>query len=266
MYDSFNRDIYYLRISITDKCNLRCTYCMPEDGVTPLKHSSLLTYEQIAAITKSAVGLSFRKFRLTGGEPLVRRGVVDLVSMLKSIEGVDFLGMTTNGLLLPRFAGDLKKSGLDSLNISLDTLDPEFYRKITRKGNIEDVFAGIEAAKNAGFDKIKINMVVTEETRDNELASMKKFTLENGLILQRIRQYSLLQIKSDEQMYERPPSCGACNRIRLTHDGFLKSCLHGNQEIPVDFNDIKGSIIKTIHSKPFEGQTCTNRDMNSIGG
>lgn len=266
MYDSFKREIYYLRISVTDKCNLRCTYCMPEEGVPALKHSSLLTFEQIAEITKSAVSLSFRKFRLTGGEPLVRRGIADLVRMMKEIEGVEFLGMTTNGVLLPQFAPQLKSSGLDSLNISLDTLDPDLYHTITRIGNIEAVFKGINAAQEAGFDKIKINMVVTDETTDEELATMQEFTLAKGLTLQRIRQYSLLTPKSDEPVYERPPKCGACNRIRLTHDGFLKSCLHGNQEIPVDFEDIAGSLMKTINSKPFVGQTCTNREINSIGG
>ncbi len=266
MLDSFNRSIYYLRISITDKCNLRCTYCMGEEGVSLLSHSRLLSFEQIARIVEAAAGLGFWKFRLTGGEPLVRRGVVTLVKMIRGIGGVGHLGMTTNGILLPEFASSLKQAGLDSLNISIDTLDPEKYHRITRWGKLSDAVAGVEAAVRAGFDRIKINMVVGDDTGADEVAEMEDFCRDRGLSLQRIRHYSLLAPKVDEPVYERPPRCGSCNRIRLTHDGFLKSCLHGEEEIPVDFSDITASIEKTIRGKPLQGYTCTNRDMQSIGG
>ncbi len=266
MRDSFNREIMYLRISVTDKCNLRCTYCMPPEGVPVLDHADLLSFEEITAIVRAATGLGFRKFRLTGGEPLVRRGITELVRMLKGIREVETLGMTTNGILLPRYAAGLKEAGLDSLNISLDTLDPALYAKITRCGKLEDALEGVQAAKKAGFDRIKINMVVGKETAGGELEAMGEFCRANGLLLQRIRQYSLLESKSDEMQYERPPACGACNRIRLTADGYLKSCLHSDEELKVDMDDIEGSLMAAVRSKPVNGFSHTTRPMNKIGG
>jgi len=144
MFDSYKRDIRYLRISITDKCNLRCTYCMPEEGVKALNHSDLLSFEQITEIVREAVKIGFTKIRLTGGEPLVRNGVVSLVEMIHGVEGVEFLGMTSNALLLPEFARPLKKAGLDALNLSLDTLNPEKYAELTRWGSLESALNGID--------------------------------------------------------------------------------------------------------------------------
>ena len=134
MYDSYNREITYLRISVTDKCNLRCRYCMPEEGVPVRRHEEFLSFEEITAVVRAAVKLGVTKVRLTGGEPLVKRGIVDLVRMVRSVEGLRHLAMTTNGTLLARFAGELKAAGLDSVNVSLDTLDPERYRHLTRGG------------------------------------------------------------------------------------------------------------------------------------
>ena len=129
--DNFGREIDYMRISVTDRCNYRCMYCMPEEGVTDVGHDSILTYEEIAEIVRAAVGLGFRKFRLTGGEPLVRKDIVRLVEMLKGIEGVETLSMTTNGALLADYAPALAKAGLDSVNISLDSLRYSRYKEIT---------------------------------------------------------------------------------------------------------------------------------------
>lgn len=266
MYDSYKREIYYLRISVTDKCNLRCTYCMPAEGVPPLEHADLLSFEEITAVVEEAVKLGFRKIRLTGGEPLVRKGIVDLVRMIKAVEGVEYLGMTTNGILLDRFAADLKAAGLDGINISLDTLDPERYREITRVGSIEEALRGVDAAAAAGFAKRKINMVIPDEPDDIGLEKMRVFCEEKGFQLQRIRQYSLMRTKGEEPVYERPPRCGNCNRLRLTCDGYLKPCLHSNTEIKVDFSDVAASIEKAVAGKPMRGHECTGRGMVSIGG
>ena len=160
MRDPFGREISYLRISVTDRCNLRCRYCMPAEGVKPLAHEDILRFEQIVEVAAEAIRFGFRKFRLTGGEPLVRRGVEDLVAMLAGLDGVEDLAMTTNGTLLAGRAEALKAAGLGRVNVSLDAIDPERYRHITRGGNVADAIAGIEAAIAAGLTPVKINCVV----------------------------------------------------------------------------------------------------------
>jgi len=272
MFDSFNRDIRYLRISITDKCNLRCTYCMPEEGVKAMSHSDLLSFEQITEIVREAVKIGFVKIRLTGGEPLVRNGVVKLVEMIHGVEGVAFIGMTSNALLLPEFARPLKKAGLEALNLSLDTLDPEKYAEITRWGSLESALMGIDAARDAGFENIKINMVISEKTSLEEIAAMKDFCRGRGLTLQKIRQYSLVENKLDHettaslQSFDRPLSCGLCDKLRLTCDGYLKPCLHSNREIKVNLEDIGSSLREAVWAKPVSGEVCSNRNMVEIGG
>lgn len=173
MEDKFGRTIDYLRISITDKCNLRCIYCMPAEGVKLISHDEILRIEEIAQIVRVAAELGVRNVRLTGGEPLVRRGVVDLVRMISQTPGIEDVSLTTNGLLLPKMAADLKAAGLSRVNISLDTLDPEQYHYITRIGNIDSVLAGIDAALETGFDPVKINMVVVRRLNQDFLAFAK---------------------------------------------------------------------------------------------
>lgn len=266
MLDRFNREITYLRISVTDKCNLRCTYCMPAEGIPLKKHKEIMSFEDIVKTAEAAAALGIKKIRLTGGEPLVRKGIVDLVEMLSRIEGIEHLAMTTNGFYLDTMAKPLRQAGLNSVNISLDTLNPERYRKITRVGEISSVLKGIEAAKEAGFDKIKINMVVMNDTSDEEIRELRAFCGDRGLILQMINHYELSQEKVNAYTYDRPPKCSVCNRIRLTADGFLKPCLHSNQEIPLNMEDLQESIKKAILDKPANGQVCTNRSMVEIGG
>jgi cyclic pyranopterin phosphate synthase len=266
MRDSFGRDINYLRVSVTDKCNLRCTYCMPESGIPLVPHSSIISFEQIAEVAAAAVTIGIKKIRLTGGEPLVRRGIVDLVAMLARVPGIETLAMTTNGTLLPQFALPLKAAGLHRLNISLDTLDPDRFARITRVGNLASVLEGVEAAKNAGFTGTKLNMVVQDKTTHAEIEAMSRFCVEHGLEFQRIIEYNLTQTKQDGGHYERPLPCDVCNRLRLLSNGSLKPCLHSNDEIPVDFDDIRGSLLKAINLKPLFGTACTNRPMVQIGG
>lgn len=183
MNDSFNRKIDYLRISITDRCNLRCLYCMPEEGVARVKHSEVLRYEEIEAVVRAAAELGINKIRLTGGEPLVRPAVVDLVRMLKCIDGVDSISMTTNAILLADLAAPLADAGLDRVNISLDTLQPEAFKQITRLGDIDSVFAGIDAARKAGLSPVKINTVVIRGFNDPEIIDLAEWALQNKLHL-----------------------------------------------------------------------------------
>ncbi len=177
-FDAYDRPIQYLRVSVTDRCNLRCVYCMPEEGVAKFSHQDILRHEEIVRIVRIAVETGFVHIRLTGGEPLVRKGIVELVAELARIPGLDDLSMTTNGILLRQYAEPLARAGLRRINLSLDTLRPERFRQITRWGNLEDVLAGREAALAAGLRPVKINMVVVRGMNDDEVVDMARMTLQ----------------------------------------------------------------------------------------
>ena len=176
MKDNYGRKIDYLRISLTDRCNLRCIYCMPEEGVPFRSHESVLRIEEIADFTRRAVKAGIRRVRLTGGEPLVRKGVVDLIREINDIPEIEDISLTTNGILLPKMASELRDAGLTRVNISLDTLDPAQFSYVTRLGKIEDVFAGIDAAFEHGFDPVKINAVAVRGL-DQDFFAFAKLTL-----------------------------------------------------------------------------------------
>ncbi len=178
MMDRYQRRIDYLRISITDRCNLRCVYCMPEEGVTPLQHEDVLRYEEIVRLVEIGASLGIRHLRLTGGEPLVRKGVVKLVHLLRQVPGIETVTMTTNGIALAGMAHALAQAGLARVNVSLDTLRPERYRAITRWGKLQDALAGIEAALEAGLTPLKINNVVARGLNDDEAVDFARMTLE----------------------------------------------------------------------------------------
>ena len=268
MYDKFNRRIDYLRISVTDRCNLRCTYCMPAEGVVPKSHHDILSYEKILEVVNEAISLGIKKVRLTGGEPLVRKGILFLVQQLKKLPGLEELTLTTNGVLLAEMAHSLKKAGIDRINISLDTLDPGKYKELTRIGDIKNVLRGIEAVIEAGFENSKINMVLIPGINENEVEAMQAFCSGKGFALQRINHYSLTNIESIDRTYaaERPLKCERCNRIRLTADGKLKPCLFSDIEIPLDFNNLKQSLGSAIQCKPESGTTNVTRQNWQIGG
>ena len=173
MKDAHGRVIDYLRISLTDRCNFRCIYCMPEDGVCQLAHDDILRIEDIERLVRVAASIGIKSIRLTGGEPLVRKGVVDLVSAITATPGIENVSMTTNGVLLPAMADDLKRAGLSRVNVSLDTLDEPQFREITRVGKLEDTLAGIEAALAAGFDPVKVNAVTVRSLGQDFLAFAK---------------------------------------------------------------------------------------------
>jgi cyclic pyranopterin phosphate synthase len=181
--DRFGRKVTYLRISITDRCNFRCVYCMPADGIPHAPRDEVLSYEEVCELVEVFAAEGVNRVRITGGEPLVRADVPRLVEMLKGIDGIDKVAMTTNAFLLRRYAQELRDAGLDSLNISLDTLDPDRFKEITRVGSLERVLDGIEAAREAGFDQIKLNAVIVGGFNDDEMPDLVRFALERGLIM-----------------------------------------------------------------------------------
>jgi GTP 3',8-cyclase len=265
MRDAFGREINYLRISVTDRCNLRCRYCMPEAGIDLLPRSEILSYEQITEIARVAVRMGIRKIRLTGGEPLVRKGVPELVRALRPIRGLGIIGMTTNGTMLAPLAAELATAGLDSVNISLDTLDPARYRFITRGGEIERALEGIRAAISARM-AVKLNMVVSEEITKEEISALRDFAFSLGISVQTISRYSLQDKKKDGYVTDRPPSCSGCNRIRLLPNGVVRSCLHSDIDFKIDFNDIERSIAAAILAKPMRGLVSSTVSVGQIGG
>ncbi|MBQ6504616.1 MAG: GTP 3',8-cyclase MoaA [Flexilinea sp.] len=273
MKDQFNRTIDYLRISVTDRCDFRCRYCMPENGITKRRHADILTLEEIAEIADAFIDLGISKIRLTGGEPLVRKGIAELCRQLKSNHFLKELALTTNGTLLPQYADILKNSGVDRLNISLDTLREDRFRSITRVGNLRETLKGIEAAERAGFTGTKINTVLIGGFNDDEITDLVGLTRDRDLtvrfielmpigeaarwpgtafmdanvVTERVPELQYLGSDGVAELYRLPGAvgtvglirplshsfCGACSRIRLTADGMLKPCLHSDLEIPL---------------------------------
>ncbi len=178
MQDQYGRDIRDLRISLTDRCNLRCVYCMPAEGIDFRPSEELLQDDELVLLVRVAAELGVRKVRLTGGEPTVRPGLVELVESISAIRGIEDIAMTTNGLLLEYLAAPLAEAGLRRINVSLDTMDPEKYRRITRGGRVEKVLAGITAAERAGLAPIKLNAVVVRGFNENDVVSLAALTLE----------------------------------------------------------------------------------------
>jgi cyclic pyranopterin phosphate synthase len=178
--DSFGRSINYLRVSVTDRCNLRCLYCMPPEGVAQIPHSEIISYEEIRTVAQAAAELGIDKIRLTGGEPLVRAELPELIKMLSQIEGIRELSLTTNGTLLKKYALELKQAGLSRVNVSLDTLKTDRFQYITRLGRLKDVLEGIEAAEEAGFKPVKINTVVMRGINDDEILDFARMTCDTG--------------------------------------------------------------------------------------
>ena len=176
MIDTYGRQITYLRLSVTELCNLRCRYCMPEDGVCKKRHEDMLTQEEMIMAIRAAAALGVRKLRITGGEPLVKSNIVELCRAAAAVKGIEDVCLTTNGTLLPKLAAPLRAAGVRRLNISLDTLDAEKFRYITRIGKLEDAVAGIEAALAAGFEKIKINSVLIGGFNDDEIPALAALT------------------------------------------------------------------------------------------
>jgi len=314
------RVINYLRVSVTDLCNYRCTYCMPPKGVRRLSHSEILTFEEICSVVSAAVPLGINRIRLTGGEPLVRRGMVGLVEMLVRLPGIEEVYLTTNGSLLDTFASDLRRSGLSRVNISLDSLRPERFHEITRGGNLADVWRGIEAARRAGFKPIKLNVVVIKGVNDDEIEDFAAFTREHPFEVrfieympfgpsETLKDYTCVtaeevkkrisalgdltrlpgaslsgpavryKLEGAEGVLGFIPAmshsfCSTCNRIRLTADGRLLSCLFSGRSIDVKSllrsgagtEKIADAVQLAIESKPSAHPGHCESFMSSIGG
>ena len=176
MIDTYGRQITYLRLSVTELCNLRCRYCMPEDGVCKKRHEEMLTQEEMIMAIRAAAALGIRKLRITGGEPLVKSNIVELCRAAAAVDGIEEICLTTNGTLLPKLAAPLREAGIRRLNISLDTLDAEKFHYITRIGTLGDALAGIDAALAAGFEKVKINSVLIGGFNDDEIPVLAALT------------------------------------------------------------------------------------------
>lgn len=183
MLDRLGRNITYLRISVTDKCNLRCRYCMPQEGVCRKSHADMMTEDEFVDAVRAAAANGITKVRITGGEPLVKKNIVSICRRTAQVPGIREVCLTTNGLLLPRLAGELKAAGVKRLNLSLDTLKPEKYAYITRVGTLEDFRAGLDAALEAGFEKLKINTVLIGGFNDDEIEDLARLTMEHPLDL-----------------------------------------------------------------------------------
>jgi GTP 3',8-cyclase len=294
--DTFGRSVSYLRISVTDRCNLRCVYCMPAEGVPWRDRSEILTFEEIERFTTVAAAEGISKIRLTGGEPLVRTGIADLVRRLRAIDGIDSIALTTNGAILTRLAGDLAEAGLDAVNVSLVSLDPNLYSRVTRGGRLGDALDGIEAALAARIRTVKLNVVVVRSLEQDPLA-FARLTFDRPVHVRFIEYMpvgdgddcgpgdgsgtwnraehipsheTLARLNADAtasglgglvplQGNEAPagsgpatyyrfagaagtigfisalsePFCNTCNRLRLTADGKLRTCLFSDDELDV---------------------------------
>ncbi len=323
--DSYQRKIDYLRLSITDRCNLRCTYCMPEKGVPQLSHEEILSYEEILHLVRIVTRMGITKVRITGGEPLARRDILFLCASIASTPGIKSISLTTNGLLLPQFAQALFVAGIKRINISLDTLNPEKYALITRRDCFEQVWAGIRAAQETGYAPIKLNTVVMQGINDDEIEDLACLTyhfpfevrfiefmpfqsdeghewyLSAARILERLAKVSrLLPAESENsngpaRLYRFPNAlgkigvispisehfCHTCNRLRITADGKLRTCLFSMEETDLKTplrqgasdREITEKIRAAIKRKPEKHELdnrmlrkCISRPMVRIGG
>jgi len=328
LVDSCGRKIDYLRISITDHCNLKCYYCTPFSGRSHLKRSEILSYEELLKVVAAAVDIGITKVRITGGEPLVRKGLVQFCRMLSDINGLKSLSLTTNGIYLEDMAEPLFKAGIRRINISLDTLKPERFVKISGYNWLSRVLAGIKSAEQTGMQPIKINTVVMRGINDDEIEDLARLTLDKPYhvrfielmptdspacgnyeslfipveeFMKKINQMDRVQIEPATDSFGparlcRLPGalgkvgfiapiswhfCGSCNRLRLTADGKIKTCLFSREEIDIKTplrtgatqNDIISIFKQAVAEKPSghhlnakDHQNACQRAMRAIGG
>lgn len=265
MRDPFDREITYLRISVTDRCNLRCAYCMPEEGVHWIPHQDILSFEEIADFTKIAVGTGITKVRLTGGEPLTRKGVVSLVAMLAAIRGIEDLAMTTNGLLLAAYAPELREAGLMRINASLDTIDPVRFREITRRDGLDAVITGIREARRLDIP-LKINTVIDRSPDEPDAAGVAAWAAAEGLPIRFIRRMDLAHGEFYGVIGGSGGDCAHCNRIRLLANGLVKPCLFSDLGFSMRELGAAEAIRRAIAAKPVKGTCNSMGSFHNIGG
>lgn len=266
MNDGFGRAIDYLRISITDRCNLRCIYCRPVQGFRLLRHEDILSFEEITEVARVAARLGFRKLRITGGEPLVRRNVVRLVELLAAIPGIQDLAMTTNGTLLPRHARALAAAGLQRVNVSLDAIRPERYAELTRGGDVREALAGIAAAREVGLTPVKLNCVVEESSAETDARDVAAFARREGCEARFIRRMNMETGHFAVVEGGNGGDCQRCNRLRLTSDGRIMPCLFSDVSFRVRELGAEEAILGAVRDKPEAGGPCTHGWMRGIGG
>jgi cyclic pyranopterin phosphate synthase len=317
MKDGMGRSINYLRISVIDKCNLRCTYCMPVEGFEWIPKSEILRYEEIQAIVREMAGMGLRRVRITGGEPLVRQDLPELVRQLRTIPEIDDIALSTNAILLPRFATELRLAGVDRVNISLDTLRRDRFEEIARRPVrlFDETMQGIEAAERAGFAPIKINTVLLRGLNDDEVADFARVTRtkpwhvrfielmpvgENLHLADRFigtdevleRLLDIDELLPDEGPPGNGPAryyrfagapgsvgvitplshnyCDSCNRLRLTADGRLRTCLFGNHEVDLktplrSTGSVRAAVEGALTDKPERHLLVMGSDTGSGG-
>ena len=265
MLDRYNREITYLRISVTDRCNLRCRYCMPEQGADTMAKEDILSFETITKVAKQAARLGVKRIRLTGGEPLIRTGIVQLVSLISDIKQIEEVTLTTNGILLPTYAKALKEAGLSRVNISLDTLDKDKFKWLTRGGELTDVLNGIEAAKKAKLWPIKLNCVVRDSSDEPDARSVKEFAKLNGLNVRYIHQMNMATGHFSQVEGGDGGNCLTCNRLRLTANGDFKPCLFNEAHFNIRYGIVE-AMQQAIESKPQSGTYNKSGKFYQIGG
>jgi len=266
MLDRYNRNIKYLRISVTDRCNFRCTYCMPAEGVDLMPNEEILTFEEITDFTKLAVSMGVTKVRITGGEPLVRKDIIELIKMIGAIPGIKDFGLTTNGVYLTKYAQQLADAGLNRVNVSMDTTDPEKFKKFSRVGNIESVYKGIEAAKKAGLLPIKINCVIKKSESEPDAMMVAKYCEDNDLQIRYIRQMDLSKGSFWRVKGGEGGACGICTRLRLTANGLLRPCLFSDLQYDIRKLGHKRAIMLAVGNKPEYGTINRKNGFSNIGG
>jgi len=239
---------------------------MPQEGVELLKHEDILSFEEITEITKAAVAMGITKVRITGGEPLVRRGIVELVRAIGAIDGIADFAMTTNGILLSEYAQSLADAGLHRVNISLDTVNPDRYKKITQLGSLEHVFNGIKAAQKAGLAPIKINCVIGKFSHESDAEAVKEFGRKNGIAVRIIRQMTFETGSFAIVEGGSGGDCPRCNRLRLSSDGKIRPCLFSDMYFDVRSLGACEAIRQALANKPDAGGLCQNAKMHRIGG
>ncbi len=330
--DTYDRAFTYLRISVTDLCNLRCVYCMPEEGVAWLPREEILRFEEIISVVEAAASCGVHKIRITGGEPLIRKGLSDLIAMIANVQGITDLSMTTNGTLLAEHIEKLKTAGLQRVNISLDTLDPEKFKRIARRGELTDVLDGIAAAESQNLHPVKLNMVVLKGVNDDEIEAFASLTNTHRVQVRFIEVMPVGEVRdcaaisnpgthtagtevrsriekrfggllpaytngrsSDPaRLWKIPGStgmigfvdamssafCARCNRLRLTADGKLRSCLLQGGEVDVrsilrsdQGSKLRQRLIAAFRHAAYEkpefytlGSGSAPGAMNRIGG
>ncbi len=239
---------------------------MPEEGIRLLKHADILSFEEIVDVVKYCTSLVIKKIRITGGEPLVRKGIVELVEMLAAIEGIEDLSMTTNGVLLEKYAQALARAGLNRINVSLDTIDSVKFEEITGKNVLDQILKGIEAAKEAGLYPIKINCVLLKKEYLGYADQVKDFAEKNGLSIRFIHQMDLVNGNFSLVEGGDGGNCQVCNRIRLTAGGLIKPCLFSDLGYDIRKLGIEKAVNLAVGNKPESGTYNKSERFYEIGG